>query len=87
MVERPPAYAPDLNPVEALWSNLKGQELANLGCDTLGEAIQATCKGSSASVKRGGYHIRSCDALACRCHDETVPHLRPDGCPVTSDKP
>jgi transposase len=45
VVERLPAYAPDLNPVGALWSNLKGQELANLGCDTLGEAIQASWQG------------------------------------------
>jgi len=30
VVERLPAYAPDLNPVEGLWSNLKDQELANL---------------------------------------------------------
>ena len=29
-VEWLPAYAPDLNPVEALWGNVKGQELANL---------------------------------------------------------
>jgi transposase len=29
-VERLPAYAPDLNPVELLWGNLKTRELANL---------------------------------------------------------
>ena len=29
-VEWLPAYAPDLNPVETLWGNVKGQELANL---------------------------------------------------------
>jgi transposase len=28
-VKRLPAYAPELNPVEGLWSNLKSQELAN----------------------------------------------------------
>jgi transposase len=28
-VERLPAYAPDLNPVEPIWGNLKGRELAN----------------------------------------------------------
>ena len=28
-VERLPGYAPDLNPVETLWGNIKGQELAN----------------------------------------------------------
>jgi len=31
-VERLPAYAPDLNPAEGLWANLKGRELANR-CD------------------------------------------------------
>jgi DDE superfamily endonuclease len=30
VVEPLPAYAPELNPVEPLWSNLKGVELANL---------------------------------------------------------
>lgn len=29
-VESLPAYAPELNPVELLWGNVKGQELANL---------------------------------------------------------
>ncbi|PYR14197.1 MAG: IS630 family transposase [Acidobacteria bacterium] len=29
-VERLPAYAPDLNPVEPIWGNLKRRELANL---------------------------------------------------------
>jgi len=28
-VERLPAYAPDLNPVELVWGNLKSRELAN----------------------------------------------------------
>jgi len=45
VVERLPASAPDLNPVEGLWSNLKGQELANLACDTLSEIIQAAWQG------------------------------------------
>lgn len=29
VVERLPGYAPDLNPVEQVWGNLKGSELAN----------------------------------------------------------
>ena len=33
-VRRLPAYAPELNPVEGLWSNLKARELANR-CDTM----------------------------------------------------
>jgi len=41
-VERLPAYAPELNPVEYLWANLKGRELANGTADTVAEvAIQA----------------------------------------------
>jgi transposase len=45
VVERLPAYAPDLNPVEALWSNLKGVELANLAGDTLEEVTAAAERG------------------------------------------
>ena len=44
-VERLPAYAPDLNPVEGLWSSLKGMELANLAGDTLAEIIAAAERG------------------------------------------
>jgi hypothetical protein len=36
VVEPLPAYAPELNPVEPLWSSLKGVELANLAGDTPG---------------------------------------------------
>jgi transposase len=45
MVERLPAYAPDLNPVEGLWASLKGVELASLVTDTLGELITAAHAG------------------------------------------
>ena len=41
VAERLPGYAPDLNPVEALWANLKGTELANLAGDTLAEVTTA----------------------------------------------
>ena len=44
-VERLPGYAPDLNPVETLWSNLKGQELANRCAEDLGEAVTALENG------------------------------------------
>jgi Winged helix-turn helix/DDE superfamily endonuclease len=44
VVERLPAYAPELNPVEGLWSSLKAVELANLTGPTLAEVIdQAHC--------------------------------------------
>jgi transposase len=45
VVERLPGYAPELNPVEALWANLKGTELANLTADTLDEVTQAVTRG------------------------------------------
>ena len=43
--ERLPGYAPDLNPVETLWSNIKGQELANRCSANLAEAAAAVCQG------------------------------------------
>jgi transposase len=44
-VERLPGYAPDWNPVETLWSNLKGRELANRCSTGLGEADTAVRQG------------------------------------------
>jgi hypothetical protein len=44
-VERLPAYAPDLNPVEGLWSSLKAVELANLTGPTLAEMIDQAHRG------------------------------------------
>jgi hypothetical protein len=45
VVERLPAYAPELNPVEGLWSSLKAVELANLVAPTLGKVIDQAHKG------------------------------------------
>ena len=45
VTEQLPAYALELNPVEGLCSNLKGQELANLACETPGEATSAAWHG------------------------------------------
>jgi transposase len=47
VVERLPGYAPELNPTEALWGNLKGKggELAYLAGDTLEEIIGAAQRG------------------------------------------
>lgn len=44
-VEALPGYAPDLNPVETLWSNVKGRELANLCAADLGAAARAARRG------------------------------------------
>jgi hypothetical protein len=45
VVERLPAYTPELNPVEGLWSSLKAVELANLCSPTLAEVIDQAHKG------------------------------------------
>ena len=45
VVERLPGYAPDLNPVEGLWGNLKGTELANLCADSIDEPAHAARAG------------------------------------------
>jgi transposase len=44
-VEYLPAYAPDLDPVEGLWANLKGVELANRACRSLEELAAAAEQG------------------------------------------
>jgi hypothetical protein len=53
-VERLPADAPELNPAEYLWANLKGVELANFAGDTVAEVadqarhgIQRVCDSDS----------------------------------------
>jgi putative transposase len=56
VLEPLPGYAPEPNPVEALWSNLKGVELANLAGDTL-EAV-------TAAAERGVQRIRHTHHLA-----------------------
>ena len=45
VVERLPAYAPELNPVEGLWSSLKAMELANLISPTLAQVIDQAHRG------------------------------------------
>lgn len=44
-LERLPAYAPVLNPVELLWSSLKKRELAYLAGDHLADVTDATGQG------------------------------------------
>ncbi len=44
VVQLPP-YAPDLNPTEFLWSNVKGKELANYVPDGLDDLCQQACHG------------------------------------------
>lgn len=53
--ERLPGYAPDLNPVEDLWGNIKGQELANRCSEGL--AVAGTAVGA------GMERVRQSDQL------------------------
>jgi len=55
-VERLPGYAPDLNPIENVWGNLKSQELANLCSHTIEQV---------ADVAEGGLDRIGSDAALC----------------------
>jgi hypothetical protein len=81
VTQRLPAHAPDLNPVEALWSCLKAVELANLTGPTLAEVIAQAHQG----IERIRRPIRSCGTAACRWHDPPAQprfSLGRRGCPV-----
>jgi transposase len=49
--ERLPGYAPELNPAEGLWQNLKGQELANFCGQDLAAAARQ-CRHGVGRVRR-----------------------------------
>jgi len=44
-VVRLPAYAPEMNPVEGLWANILGQELANRSVNDLGHMVEGVRDG------------------------------------------
>jgi putative transposase len=46
-VVRLPPHAPDLNPVESLWGNIQGKELANRSVDDLGGMVHGVRDGFS----------------------------------------
>jgi len=47
-VERFPAYAPELNPVEYVWSSVKSKHVANFCADNIGDLNAAVEKGVTA---------------------------------------
>jgi transposase len=63
VVEPLPAYAYDLNPIEGVWANLKGKELANLCPDTIDEAAQRADEG----LCRIGSETQLCLAFLRHC--------------------
>lgn len=50
-VERLPGYAPELNPVEQVWGNLKGRELANVCAPDL-HALQAPLRAGCRRLRQ-----------------------------------
>jgi hypothetical protein len=72
VVEPLPGYAPELNPVEALWSSLKGVELANLAGDTMEESSRQPSVASSGSAIPTTWPTRSCVTAACPCSDHVT---------------
>jgi len=52
MIERLPAYAPELNPVEGLWSWTKGSAVANFCPDGLGPIRQRVRQGRNRVARR-----------------------------------
>ena len=44
-IEWLPGYAPDLNPTEGVWNNIKGREMANLCPELMTEATHAFRRG------------------------------------------
>jgi putative transposase len=55
-VEWLPGYAPELNPAELLWGNIKGSELANRCSEDLADA--------AAPLRRGMIRVRYSPTLA-----------------------
>jgi transposase len=76
VVERLPAYAPELNPVEGRWSCLKTVELANLTSPSLAEVIQQAHLGIDRVRRTRTWPIRSCGTPAYRSHDTSSRHPR-----------
>jgi transposase len=58
-VERLPAYAPELNPMEQVWGNVKGDELANLCAESTAEVAEVADEG----LTRIGDHPSLCFAF------------------------
>jgi transposase len=58
-VERLPAYAPELNPGEGLWQQLKGVELRNLCCVNLPH-LRRELRNAVKRVRRKARILKGC---------------------------
>ncbi|MCQ8829051.1 transposase [Streptomyces malaysiensis] len=70
-LERLPAYVPELNPVELLWSAIKTRELANLAGDRLADVAD--------TVERGIRRVSSDEQLpwSFLAHTGLTIHIQP----------
>jgi len=55
-VERLPAYAPELNPVEYLWSAMKGKDIANFCSETI-EQVEHKVEQAAHRIEKRRYYI------------------------------
>jgi transposase len=79
VVERLPAYAPELNPVEGLWSSLKAVELANLTSPTLAEVIHQVHQGIERVRRTPHLAYSFLRHAGSRSHDTSTRHPLPVG--------
>ena len=62
-IEPLPGYAPDVNPIEQVWGNLKSTELANLCSDSIDEVANT----ADAGLDRIGSDAALCFAFLRHC--------------------
>jgi len=77
VVERLPAYAPELNPVEGLWSWLKGTQLASLISPTLREVVEQAELGIERARRTPQLAYSFLRGLGSRSHDTSDQHPQP----------
>jgi hypothetical protein len=77
VVERLPAYAPELNPTEGLWAWLKGTELPTLSVRPWVRSSSTPSGASSGCARRRSLPTRFFAGPACRSHDTSGQHPGP----------
>jgi len=75
-IEWLPSYAPDLNPTEGVWINVKGKEMANLCPDRIDEATVAFRRGLRRSHEPWTMMKNNCEE-SIRCGGNMLPQPMP----------
>jgi transposase len=76
VVEPLPGYAPELNPAEPLWANLKEVELANLAGESLDDIIAAAERGIQRIRHTTIWPSRSCATAVYPCGERRGCHWK-----------